>query len=264
MTEIGFTLVGGPTAVLTLAGLTFITDPTFDQPRSYPGPGEPTLVKTVGSVLLALKLPHPDVVLLSHDHHADNLDAAGSGLTSRVATVFTTTAGASRLGNGAIGLSRYESASLAVAGGGTLTVTWVPAHHGPEGLWHVLGRVTGFVLTGGGLPTVYVSGDNSSLALVEEIASKFGPIDLAVLFVGGAEVDGVMNGVFLTMPNEDILHAAKIMPSATIIPVRADGWAHFGQTKIELKDAFQNVGIGHRFLVLEPGDTARIVVHHGR
>lgn len=263
MTEIDFTLVGGPTAVFTLAGLTFITDPTFDQPRSYPVPGEPTLVKTGGPALLSSELPHPDVVLLSHDHHADNLDAAGRELTSRVARVFTTIAGASRLGNGATGLSSYESAALAVTGGGTLTVTGVPAHHGPEGLWQVLGPVTGFVLTGEGLPTVYVSGDNSSLDLVEEITSKFGPIDLAVLFAGGAKLDGVMTGAFLTMPNEDILQAAKIMTSATIIPVHADGWAHFSQTKNELMEAFHRAGIGHRLLVVEPGDTARLVLHEG-
>jgi CspA family cold shock protein len=39
----------------------------------------------------------------------------------------------------------------------------VPALHGPEGSEHLVGEVTGFVLAGPGLPTVYVSGDNASL-----------------------------------------------------------------------------------------------------
>ena len=33
---------------------------------------------------------------------------------------------------------------------------------------------------------MYVSGDNASIGLVEEIADRFAPIDVAVLFAGGA------------------------------------------------------------------------------
>ena len=39
MTSITATYVGGPTLRLTYAGLTFLTDPTFDEPGSYPGAG---------------------------------------------------------------------------------------------------------------------------------------------------------------------------------------------------------------------------------
>jgi hypothetical protein len=46
--------------------------------------------------------------------------------------------------------------------------------------------VTGFVLSGEGLPTVYVSGDNASLDVVRTIAGRVGPVDVAVLFAGGA------------------------------------------------------------------------------
>lgn len=258
MHQINFTLVGGPTAVFTVGGLTFITDPTFDDPRSYPAPGEPTIVKIEGPALPSSDMPHPDVVLLSHDHHADNLDDAGRELTARVATVLTTTAGATRLGNGAVGLDDYESAVLPLPGGGELTVTGVPAHHGPHGVWQAIGPVTGFVLTGEGLPTVYVSGDNSSLELVDEIHTRFGPIDLAIVFAGGARFDEIMNGAFLTMSNRDVVEAARILEGATIVPVHADGWAHFSETADQLRDSFVDAGIGHRIVVVKPGESTGI------
>jgi L-ascorbate metabolism protein UlaG (beta-lactamase superfamily) len=203
-------------------------------------------------------VPHPDVVLLSHDHHADNFDDSGRELASRVSSVFTTTEGAERLGPGAVGLADYESATVPLPDGGELTITGVPAHHGPDGLWQVVGPVIGFVLTGEGLPTVYVSGDNSSLDLVEEIEAKFGPIDLAVLFAGGAKFDEVMDGAFLTLTNEAVLEAAKIMDTATIIPIHADGWAHFSQNAHQLRDAFEAGGIGHRIVVVELGASAQL------
>jgi L-ascorbate metabolism protein UlaG (beta-lactamase superfamily) len=35
MTDIAITYIGGPTALLEYGGLRFLTDPTFDEARSY-------------------------------------------------------------------------------------------------------------------------------------------------------------------------------------------------------------------------------------
>ncbi|GAA4096207.1 hypothetical protein [Nonomuraea soli] len=43
--------------------------------------------------------------------------------------------------------------------------------HGPDGTEHLVGEVTGFVLSGEGLPVVDVSGDNASLEVVKRIAA---------------------------------------------------------------------------------------------
>ncbi|HWJ84090.1 MAG TPA: MBL fold metallo-hydrolase, partial [Cellulomonas sp.] len=64
-TAITATLVGGPTLAFTYAGLTFLTDPTFDEPREYAG-GIP-LRKLVGPAVQPDELGRIDVVLLSHD-----------------------------------------------------------------------------------------------------------------------------------------------------------------------------------------------------
>jgi hypothetical protein len=67
-----------------------------------------------------------------------------------------------------------------------LRITGVPAQHGLAGTEHLTGEVRGFVLSGDGLPTVYIGGDNASLGVVREVADHAGPIDVAVLFAGRA------------------------------------------------------------------------------
>ncbi len=66
--------------------------------------------------------------------------------------------------------------------GGSVRITGVPAQHGPEGTDHLTGEVTGFVLSGAGLPTVYISGDNASLEVVRAVAARVVPVDSAILF----------------------------------------------------------------------------------
>ena len=101
--------VGGPTMVLRYGGLTLLTDPSFDAPGDYPrGPHEP-LRKTAGPAVALADLGEIDVVLLSHDHHSDNLDSAGRAMLPEAKRVITTVAGAERLDIGATGLEPWQS-----------------------------------------------------------------------------------------------------------------------------------------------------------
>lgn len=71
------THIGGQTILIRHAGLNLLTDPTFDAPGEYPVGGGRTLVKLAGPAVPAEDLGRIDVVLLSHDQHADNLDNRG-------------------------------------------------------------------------------------------------------------------------------------------------------------------------------------------
>jgi L-ascorbate metabolism protein UlaG (beta-lactamase superfamily) len=66
------TLVGGPTAVFEHASLRWMTDPAFSPPGDYD-----YLTKLTGPAVQADAVGDIDVVLLSHDHHPDNLDPDG-------------------------------------------------------------------------------------------------------------------------------------------------------------------------------------------
>jgi L-ascorbate metabolism protein UlaG (beta-lactamase superfamily) len=52
----------------------FLPDPTFDSPGGDYKSGPVTLYKLSGPALQAEELGTVDYVLLSHDHHFDNLD----------------------------------------------------------------------------------------------------------------------------------------------------------------------------------------------
>jgi L-ascorbate metabolism protein UlaG (beta-lactamase superfamily) len=245
---------GGPTALIEFGGLRFLTDPTFDGPGDYPRGDGRFLTKTAPAQAGPGAAEPVDVVLLSHDEHPDNLDRAGRALLARVPLTLTTPGGADRLGGTARGLSPGGSVELTRPGGGTLTVTAVPARHGPPGCEPFTGEVTGFVLTAPGLPTVYVSGDNASLDLVAEIADRFGPVDTAVLFAGAARV-GLMDNALLTLDSTQAAEAAAILGARRVVAVHCDSWAHFTENHADLTAAFTSAGLAeHLDFGDEPAD----------
>jgi L-ascorbate metabolism protein UlaG (beta-lactamase superfamily) len=162
-----------------------------------------------------------------------------------------TPSGAERLGGTARGLAPWDVTQV-----GPLTVTAVPALHGPEGAEQLTGEVTGFVLSGDGLPTVYVSGDNASVGLVREIASRF-RVDVAVLFAGGARTK-LFDGAPLTLTSENAVEAARALNSAKVVPLHFRGWQHFHEGPDVLRKEFEAAGMAGRLVLLEPGERAEV------
>ncbi|MFC8822024.1 MBL fold metallo-hydrolase [Streptomyces rochei] len=239
---------GGPTALFEYGGLRFLTDPTFDGPGDYPSPG-PTLTKTAPSTATPADLGPIDVVLLSHDEHADNLDTSGRALLADVPLTLTTPGGGERLGEKARGLADWETVQLERPGGGTVTVTAVPAIHGPgprEEVEPFSGQVVGFILTGEGLPTVYVSGDNASLDAVREIAERFAPINTAILFAGAPRFPTLFDGGLIVLDSAQATEATRILDARRVVPVHHDSWAHFTEGRDELEAAFTAAGLADR------------------
>ena len=104
LARVKLTHIGGPTALIELGGWTLLTDPTFDPPGGHYNFGCGTASdKVAGPAIAAADLPPIDAVLLSHDHHEDNLDPAGRALLPGAGVVVTTASGAKRLGGNAAG-----------------------------------------------------------------------------------------------------------------------------------------------------------------
>jgi L-ascorbate metabolism protein UlaG (beta-lactamase superfamily) len=245
------TLVGGPTAILEYGGLRWLTDPTLSPPGEYAG----GLVKTTGPAMSVAQIGRIDVALLSHDHHADNLDPAGREWLPAAGQVFTTVEGAQRIGAGAVGLAPWSSAEVAVRGRSPVTVTALPAQHGPDGSDSVMGQVIGFLLANAGLASVYVSGDNASLDVVRAIAERHGPVDVALLFAGAVQLPHRFDGAYLTLSSDRAAEAAKILNAPTVIPLHYEGWTHFRQGADEVRAAFMGNGVADRLTLLAPGET---------
>jgi L-ascorbate metabolism protein UlaG (beta-lactamase superfamily) len=151
-------------------------------------------------------------------------------------------AAAPRLGGPTVGLEPWADVDLPRPGGaGHVRVTAVPAQHGPDGTEHLTGPVTGFVLHGDGVPTVYVSGDNASLRVVAEIAERFPAVDVAILF-GGRARTALLGDADLTLGAAGILEAARLLKAGTVVPVHVDSWAHFTEGPEDVRAAFEAAG----------------------
>ncbi len=251
------TYIGTATALLELGGLRLLTDPALGGPGEYPS-GRRALLRTIAPALTAEQLPDIDAVLLSHDEHPDNLDDAGRALLPRAGTVITTEAGAQRLGGNAVGVPSWRHVELPRSEGGALRITAVPAQHGPDGTEALTGPVTGFVLTGDGLPTVYIGGDNASLRAVDEVRRHVAPpIDVAILNAGGART--ALLDAYLTFPAAQVAEAALLLDARRVIVLHAEGWAHFTSDWPSVLTAFAEAGLGDRLVPLPPGEPVDVL-----
>jgi L-ascorbate metabolism protein UlaG (beta-lactamase superfamily) len=245
--------IGGPTALVEVGGVRLLTDPTFDPPGDHPV-GSRVLVKTTGPAVDPDGLGPVDAVLLSHDQHPDNLDTLGRAYLARVPVVLSTASAERRLGGTVSALPNWTQVQLPRPDGGVLGITGVPAQHGPDDTEHIVGEVTGFVLAGDDLPTVYVSGDNASLEVVRAVADRLGPVDVAILFAGAAQT-ALVPDAHLTLTSEAAAEASQILGARVVVPLHFEGWTHFTQGRATLLAAFERVGLADLLHLPQPGES---------
>jgi L-ascorbate metabolism protein UlaG (beta-lactamase superfamily) len=251
--DCAISVLGGPTTVVDIAGRRIVMDPTFDPPGVHA-----YLTKLAGPAVSAEALGVVDAVLISHDQHPDNIDDDGRRMALAAPLVLTHPGAAGRLGPPAVGLAPWQSHQLP-GGAEPLTVQAVPAVHGPADGQRGAGgfvncEVTGFVLSGPGLPTVYLSGDNASMGAVKDVADRIGEIDVAVLFAGAASVPTKERGRPLTLTAARAAAAAELLGAKAVIPAHVDGWAHFREGVDEFVAAFDQAGISDLLRVAAHGE----------
>jgi L-ascorbate metabolism protein UlaG (beta-lactamase superfamily) len=233
------THVGGPTALIELDGWRLLTDPTLDPPgRNYRFGYGTGSRKLAGPALGAAELEPIDAVLLSHDHHDDNLDDAGRALLASAETVVTTAPGARRLGHGARGLAPREATRLERPGLPTLEVTATPCRHGPPLSRPLVGDVVGFAVRRAGEETVavWISGDTVLYPAVRDAAQRMS-VDVALLHLGGVRF-GVTGPVRYTLTARDAVELCRALQPRVAIPIHYEGWSHFRQGRAEAEREF--------------------------
>ncbi|GAB3305378.1 MBL fold metallo-hydrolase [Epidermidibacterium keratini] len=246
MTTLKLQYVGGPTAVLEYAGTRLLTDPTFDEPGDYPLPDGRKLTKLHGPGVDAGDIGPIDAVLLSHDQHADNLDQRGRALLADVPLTLSTPDAAERI-DSVTGLAPWATAEVR-----DVTITAVPARHGPEGAESVTGAVTGFVLRAPGAPAVYISGDNANPDHIADVEQRLGPITIAVLFAGAVRIPHF--DVPITLTSEEAAAAVATLPDATIVALHTEDWAHFTEGPERVEAAFADAGVTDRLVLPRRGE----------
>jgi len=251
------TYFGTATLLVELGGVRLLTDPVFD-PAGTTHVFAPTFqsTKTYATAAAAGDLPDVDAVLLSHDQHGDNLDAAGRAVLSRAPRVVTTEAAAKRLArrSGArgelVGLAPFAETTV-TRGSSSVTVVAAPARHGPPLSLPLVGCVVGFVVRAAGR-TLYITGDTVLFRGVHEVAARF-DVDVVVAHLGAAHY-----GPFrFTMNAAEAVALASLFPRARIVPVHYEGWTHFRETRADVDRAFSSAPAGaslaERLVWLEPG-----------
>lgn len=237
------TYIGGPTAIIEWGDFRLLTDPTFDPAGESYATSAYTLHKTIGPAQAASAIGKLDAVLLSHDHHFDNLDRAGRTMLGQAHSVLTTVAGAERLGGNAVGLTQWERHELRGANDRVLRVTATPARHGSDG--GDRGPVIGFALElDNAKDAVYFSGDTVWYEGVREVARRF-PVRVALLNCGAARVT-VAGPANITFTAAEAVEAARVFDGAVIVPLHFEGWGHFTESRANIERAFEQAGMSAR------------------
>ena len=262
MTLLRVTHIGGPTALLEWDGWRVLTDPTFDPPGARYRFGWGTASRKVtGPAVSVDELGPVDAVLLTHDHHADNLDVTGRSLLSSVPRVLTTVAGAHRIGAGALGLAPWATTVLQAPGRPDVAVVATPCRHGPRGSRPIVGDVVGFALCWAGQAhgAVWVSGDTVLYDGVRSVADRL-EVGTALLHLGGVRF-GITGPVRYTMTARDAVDLWGVLRPNVVLPVHYEGWSHFrdGQAAIEAALAAAPRDVASRFQVLPLGVPVEVV-----
>ncbi|HEX6800338.1 MAG TPA: MBL fold metallo-hydrolase [Ktedonobacterales bacterium] len=253
------THIGGPTALMEIGSLRLLTDPTFEPAGyRYPPDSPNALVKTADPAIAAAEIGPIDAVLLSHDHHADNLDTAGRQVLGQARETLTTPSGAERLGGNARGMATWETVTLTGSDGLIVRLTATPARHGPAAVKHLTGDVTGFVLEWDGQRrgALYISGDTVLFEGVEEVARRY-RVGVALLHCGAARSQRLGPDP-LTLTGAEAAQLAQMLPDATIIPIHHEGWAHFSEGRDAIERAFAGSPAESRLRFLPLGQSVAL------
>jgi L-ascorbate metabolism protein UlaG (beta-lactamase superfamily) len=239
VTDVRLTHIGGPTVLIEVGGWRLLTDPTFDAPgRTYKFGWGSGSTKLTGPAMPASEIGPIDAVLLSHDHHGDNLDVAGRALLPSAAVVVTTVSGAQRLGGAARGLDPWQVTSLEAPGRPSIEITATPCRHGPGHVHFIIGDVIGFALRWANQKhgVLWISGDTVLYDGVRGVAEKV-QVDTALLHLGGVQF-AVTGPVRYSMTARDAVELCSVIRPRTAIPIHYEGWKHFREGRAAIEAEF--------------------------
>ena len=258
--NIRLTHISAATTLLEIGNLRLLTDPVFD-----PAGGKYSFGWGTGST----KLTNPpvstdslggiDAILLSHDHHEDNLDRAGRAFLPKAKRVLTTTSGERRLRGNAEGLANWQSTILE-SGSTKIKVTATPAQHGPLIVRPFAGQTIGFMLEWENQPNggLYITGDTIFYKGIEEVAQRF-TISVAMFHLGRASFP-ITGPIRFTMDVKDGVKAAQVLNPRTIIPIHYEGWKHFREGRSIIENGFSAAGLSNKVRWLNIGEATEIEV----
>ncbi|MFA4928220.1 MAG: MBL fold metallo-hydrolase [Patulibacter sp.] len=262
MTDVTLTYIGGPTLLIEVGGWRILTDPTFDPPgkRYFFGWGTGSK-KLQGPAVAFDDLGPIDAVLISHDHHDDNLDPTGRELLPRMGRIITTVPGAKRLGGGADGLAAWQTTTLSAPGKEDIEITATPCRHGPPGSRPIVGEVIGFALRWAGQQhgAFWITGDSVLYDGLREVPQRL-DVGTVVVHLGGVTFPWVSGPLRYTMNAEEAVELCGALDPTTIVPLHFEGWKHFRQGRSKAEAILGGSPLGDRIRWLPKGAAEKVAV----
>lgn len=258
--NIQITHISTATMLLEIGNLRLLTDPVFDPAggKYYFGWGTGSIKLTAPSVSVDT-LGKIDAVLLSHDHHEDNLDKAGRAFLPKAKRVLTTTSGERRLRGNAEGMADWQSTILE-SGDTKIKITATPAQHGILIARPFAGQTIGFMLEWESQQNgaLYISGDTIYYHGIDEIAERF-TVSVGIFHLGRASFP-LTGPIRFTMDAKDGVQAAQKLNPHTIIPIHYEGWKHFAEGRNIIEKQFAQAGISEKVKWLSLGEPTQVNV----
>jgi len=258
MDQTSLQFIGTATAVLRLGPFTVLTDPNFLHrgQRAYLGKGLWSRRLTDPAMSVA-ELPDLDLVVLSH-LHGDHFDRVARRELARDLPVLTTPPAARTLRRwgfaAADALITWDSTELS-SGRHRLRVTSVPGVHGPGPASRLLPTVMGTVLElddgEGGVHRTYLSGDTLFRPWLDQVVDRTGPLDAAVLHLGGTRILGLL----VTMDARQGADLVDLVRPATTVPVHHDDYGVFRSPLSDFVDLWGRRGLPGTLRTVERGET---------
>jgi len=258
MTEPSLEFIGTATTLLRLGPFTVLTDPNFLHrgQRAYLGKGLWSRRLTEPS-MQPDGLPELDAVVLSH-LHGDHFDRVARRELDRTLPVLTTPPAAGRLRRWgfaeAVGMDTWQSWELN-RDGATLRVVAAPGVHAPGPARALLPPVMGSVLElsrpGEASFRLYVSGDTLHRQWLRDVVEHHGPLDAAVLHLGGTKVLGIT----VTMDGRQGSDLLELLDAPVNVPVHHDDYGVFRSPLRDFLDEVERRGLVRRVRPVTRGQT---------
>lgn len=243
--------------LLEIGSVRILTDPVFDtgQRRYRFAPGI-AATRRLDPAMSVAEIPRLDAVLLSHPHHADNLDGEGRALLDTAREIVTASQKARFLDRPVTALRDWSRTSVFGRKGERISITATPAQHGPWWLPEAR-HVRGFVLEWEGQEhgALYISGDTVFFDDLRGIADRF-RIGTAMLHLGAVDFwPPFPPGLRLTFNAEEAVRAAELLEPERVIPIHYEQsvWTHFKEDVATYCRAFKDAGLSGKLVWLPKG-----------
>jgi L-ascorbate metabolism protein UlaG (beta-lactamase superfamily) len=264
--NVSITHIDTACVLIDINGYKILTDPTLNNKDrwlpQYVSKPFAFSKKYIDPALPMDQIEKVDLVLLSHDHHNDNLDKNGKIFIKTVPVVLSTTDAVKRLKNpNTVGLENWQEYPISDERVKGLKITAIPAQHtNIKRLDKLMGKVLGFTIEWEEQKKgcIYISGDTVLFEGVYELAKRK-KVDFAILHLGAGAFPYLKKNLRVTMNGEEAIKTTHLLQANHTIPIHYEGWWHFKQTVKSLKQEIENSTVAEKFIWLTSGIRTEII-----